>query len=111
VSWYVKYMLSTQISRPTQVSCKCKIRTFARHIYLSRVWRPSCYLCKQCLWCLVFTLAYPVQGPFVFLLPKTIRSFSFERTCWRVFQKRVMCTKFKIYVFIIYEWWEETPSI
>ena len=27
-------------------------------------------------------------------------SFDFERTCWRVFQKRLVCTKLDIYVFI-----------
>ena len=32
------------------------------------------------------------------------QSFDFERT-WRLFQKRVMHTKFNIYVFIIVKWW------
>jgi hypothetical protein len=29
------------------------------------------------------------------------QSFDFVRTWWRLFQKRVVCTKFDIYVFII----------
>jgi len=44
-------------------------------------------------------------GLFVFLLPKTFKLFGFqifwlERTWWRLFQKRVLRTKFDIYVFI-----------
>jgi hypothetical protein len=41
--------------------------------------------------------------PFDFIVPKMLnyfQSFDFERTSWRLFQKRVMCTKFDIYVFI-----------
>jgi hypothetical protein len=30
----------------------------------------------------------------------TSQSFGFERTWWRLFQKRVVCTKLDIYVFI-----------
>ena len=42
---------------------------------------------------------------FVFFAPKTLnylifKSFNFERTWWRWLQKRVMRTKFDIYVFI-----------
>jgi len=40
----------------------------------------------------------------VVLLPKlnylTSQSFDFERTLWMIFQKRVVRTKFDIYVFI-----------
>jgi 4-amino-4-deoxy-L-arabinose transferase-like glycosyltransferase len=43
--------------------------------------------------------------PLVVLLPNTFvlfwcQTFGFERTWWRLFQKRVMRTKFDIYVFI-----------
>ena len=31
----------------------------------------------------------------------TFQSFDFERTWWRLFQKRVVCTKFEIYVLLI----------
>jgi len=46
-----------------------------------------------------------VLRPFDFIAPKTInylafQSFHFERTWWRLFQKRVVCTKFDVYVFI-----------
>jgi len=43
--------------------------------------------------------------PFSFIAPKTLnylafQSFDIERTWWRLFQERVMRTKFDIYVFI-----------
>jgi len=43
-------------------------------------------------------------SPFGFIAPKTLNylafpSFDFERTWWRLFQKRVVRTKFDIYVF------------
>jgi len=43
--------------------------------------------------------------PFGFLLPELLNYFAFqsldfERTWWKLFQKRVMLTKFDIYVFI-----------
>jgi len=43
--------------------------------------------------------------PFGFIAPKTFnylafQSFDFGRTWWRLFQKRVVRTKFDIYVFI-----------
>ena len=45
-------------------------------------------------------------GPLVLLLPNTFKLFScyyfeFERTWWRLFQKRVVRTKFDIYICII----------
>jgi hypothetical protein len=42
--------------------------------------------------------------PFYFIAPKTylaFQSFDFERTWWRLFQKRVVHTKFDIFVFIL----------
>ena len=46
---------------------------------------------------------------FDFIALKTInylafQSFDFERTRWRLFQKRVERTKFDIYVFIMQQW-------
>jgi hypothetical protein len=43
---------------------------------------------------------------FGFIAPKTLnylalQSFDFERTWWRLFQKRVMRTKVYIYVYIV----------
>jgi len=43
--------------------------------------------------------------PFGCIAPKTLnylafQSFDLKRTWWRLFQKRVVCTKFDIYVFI-----------
>ena len=41
--------------------------------------------------------------PFGFIVPKILnyfQSFDFERTSWRLSQKRVMRTTFDIYVFI-----------
>ena len=45
-------------------------------------------------------------SPFGFIAPKNLnylafKSFDFERTRWRLFQKRVVRTKFDIYIFII----------
>ena len=45
--------------------------------------------------------------PFGFIAPKTLnylafQSFDFERTWWRLFQKRVVRTKFDIYLFYYY---------
>ena len=45
--------------------------------------------------------------PFGFIDPKTLnqmafQSFGFERTWWKLFQKRVVRTKFDIYVFIVW---------
>jgi len=37
-------------------------------------------------------------GLFGFIAPKSLISFDFERTGWRIFQKRVAPTKFDIYV-------------
>jgi hypothetical protein len=45
-------------------------------------------------------ISYPCLGPLVFLLPKLEIIFDFERTWWRLFQKRVVHTKFDIYVLI-----------
>jgi hypothetical protein len=42
---------------------------------------------------------YPFR-PFGFIAPKT--SFDFERTWWRLFQKRVVRIKFDIYVFCFF---------
>jgi len=47
----------------------------------------------------------PCLGPLVYLLPKRFKlldfqPFDFERTWWRLFQKRVVHTKFDMYVFI-----------
>ena len=47
----------------------------------------------------------PCLGPFVFLLLKRLnylafQSFDIERAWWRLFQKRVVRTKYDIYVFI-----------
>jgi hypothetical protein len=44
--------------------------------------------------------------PFGFIAPKTLcylafQSFDFERIRWRLFQKRVVSTKFDIYIFIM----------
>ena len=52
---------------------------------------------------------YPVLGLLVLVLPKLLnyfsfQSFDFERTWWRLFQKRVVRTKFDIYVFIPYSY-------
>jgi hypothetical protein len=43
---------------------------------------------------------YQCLGPLVLLLPKLKIIFDFERTWWRLFQKRVVHTKFDIYVLI-----------
>ena len=45
-------------------------------------------------------ISYPCLGPLVLLLPKLEIIFDFERTWWRLFQKRVVHTKFDIYVLI-----------
>jgi hypothetical protein len=45
-------------------------------------------------------MSYPCLGPLVLLLPKLEIIFDFERTWWRLFQKRVVHTKFDIYVLI-----------
>ena len=45
-------------------------------------------------------ISYPCLGPLVLLLPKLAIIFDFERTWWRLFQKRVVHTKFDIYVLI-----------
>jgi hypothetical protein len=45
-------------------------------------------------------ISYPCLGPLVLLLPKFEIIFDFERTWWRLFQKRVVHTKFDIYVLI-----------
>jgi predicted lipase len=44
--------------------------------------------------------SYPCLGLLVLLLPKLEIIFDFERTWWRLFQKRVVHTKFDIYVLI-----------
>ena len=46
---------------------------------------------------------------FGFIAPKTLiylafQSLDFERTWWRLFQKRVVRTKFDIYVYIVSVW-------
>ena len=45
-------------------------------------------------------ISHPCLGPLVSLLPKLDIIFDFERNWWRLFQKRVVRTKFDIYVFI-----------
>ena len=55
---------------------------------------------------ILWLLAIPFR-PFGFIAPKTLnylafQSFDFERTRWRLFQKRVVCTKFDICVFIMF---------
>jgi hypothetical protein len=45
-------------------------------------------------------ISYPCLGPLVLLLRKFEIIFDFERTWWRLFQKRVVHTKFDIYVLI-----------
>jgi hypothetical protein len=60
--------------------------------YVSLVWYDVCLL-------------HNVFMPFGFIAGKyfnymTFQSFDFEDTWWRIFQKRVMRTKFDIYVFI-----------
>jgi len=50
----------------------------------------------------ILAILYRVFG---FIAPKILKylafqAFDFERTWWRLFQKRVVCTKFDIYVFI-----------
>ena len=50
--------------------------------------------------------------PFRFIAPKNLnylafQSFDFECTWWRLFHKRVVCTKLDIYVFIITNWWKK----
>jgi hypothetical protein len=45
-------------------------------------------------------ISYPCLGLLVLLLPKLEIIFDFERTRWRLFQKRVVHTKFDIYVLI-----------
>ena len=68
------------------------------------------------MWCLRFNNYHWVDtstdglfclGPLVFLLPKILKSFDsgkyfgFERTWWKLFQKRVVYTKSDIYVFTL----------
>ena len=62
--------------------------------------RCCCLICSCC-----FVWRYPILAilfrHFGFIAPKTIlgvQSFDFERTRWRLFQKRVVRTKFDIYV-------------
>ena len=45
-------------------------------------------------------ISHSCLGPLVLLLPKLEIIFDFERTWWRLFQKRVVHTKFDIYVLI-----------
>jgi len=68
------------------------------------------------MWCLRFNNYHWVDastdglfclGPLIFLLPKILKSFDFgkyfgfERTWWRLLQKRVVRAKLDIYVFIL----------
>ena len=66
-------------------------------------------LIKLRLSCLVHRWPYPILAilfmPFGCIAPKTFnylafQSFEFKHTWWRLFQKRVVHTKFDIYVFI-----------
>jgi len=45
-----------------------------------------------------------------FLVPPslhyTLKLYDLELTWWRLFQKRVVCTNFDIYVFLIYYHWQ-----
>jgi hypothetical protein len=45
-------------------------------------------------------ISHSCLGPLVLLLQKLEIIFDFERTWWRLFQKRVVHTKFDIYVLI-----------
>ena len=45
-------------------------------------------------------ISHSCLGPLVLLLQKFEIIFDFERTWWRLFQKRVVHTKFDIYVLI-----------
>jgi hypothetical protein len=58
----------------------------------------------------------PVLGPLVLLVTNTFKlfqSFDFECTRWTLFQKRGMCTKFDIYIFICkpLDLWTQSISI
>jgi len=71
-----------------------------------------CSLYTQTLYGCILPQAscYPVNRPFGLLAPKTLnylafQSLDFERTWWRLLQKRVVCTKFDIYVFITEKQW------
>ena len=91
-------------------------KTNASIIQLEHMSNYSNYKLKCGIWnkihwnadfCLLSRFWLSCFGSLVLLLPKLLNylafeSFDFERTSWRLFQKRVVRTKFDIYVFIFY---------
>jgi hypothetical protein len=75
-------------------------------------WYTSCSTIASKLWILILHTCGTSTNlilfrPFGFIAPKILnylafQSFDFRRTRWRLFQKRVVHTKFDIYVFITY---------
>jgi hypothetical protein len=45
----------------------------------------------------------PVFRYWAYLMRRLFQYFDIERTLWRLFQRRVVCTKFEIYVFIVFK--------
>ena len=90
-----------------RLSCLCPLAIlfmpFGYPVYVI-LFMLSC-LCPFPILFMLSCLCYPVLCPLVILLPNTLnylsfQSFNFERTWWRLFQKRVVHTKFDIYGFI-----------
>jgi hypothetical protein len=57
----------------------------------------------------------PLRFSLMFIAPKILNHlafqfFDFERTSWRLFQKRLVRTQFDIYVFIRLFWYEILPQ-
>jgi len=77
-----------------------KLKCFFHKLNASYVYRIYCSVTKKKLFWMIFMNMY-FSRFWMFFDYFAFQCFYFRRTSWRLLQKRVVCTRFDIYVFII----------
>ena len=109
LSYYVYLRSEFRVVMSVTISAykRCSVRLYLQ-LFVGWLMSYLCYVCCLYLYCVVLLLGFffvllPVSLDCPFLISPSVFTnvpFDYECTWWRLFEKRLVCTKLDIYAFI-----------